>query len=94
MNFGLAYSATIKKFSLKVTHLSNQSEVHRSVISRFKESRSINTENLERLVSALDDDAFVYWVSQIVRDRKLKNRSSGIRAFKGIVEQLDGKCQP
>ncbi|WP_157620711.1 hypothetical protein [Synechococcus sp. PCC 7335] len=89
MNFGLAYSDTIKKFSLKVTNLSNQSSVHRSVISRFRDARSIKTDNLERLVSALDDEAFVYWVSQIIAARNLQNRPSGIHAFNRVIEHLD-----
>lgn len=61
MNFGLAYNATIEKFSLRVSELSRCAEIHRSVIAQFRSGiQAVNTDSMEKLVKALDDEAFAY----------------------------------
>lgn len=92
MNFGLAYNATIEKFSLKVTKLSKDAEVHRSVTNRLcNGSQSINTESMEKLLLALDDEAFLYWVSQIVNARTLKQQSTDPATLIEIVRHLNNQ---
>ena len=66
MNSGIAFDETIRKFSIKAKDLSRKSGVSYGVISRFRSGlKSINSDSLERLLLALDDEAFSYFMNQL-----------------------------
>lgn len=89
MNFGLAYNATIKKFSLRVSELSRRAEIHRSVIARFRSgTQAINTDSMEKLVAALDNEAFAYWVSQLLSARELQQKAGSSVDLSEVVDHL------
>ena len=91
MNFGLAFNDTINHFSLKVTEIAQKSAVHRSVINRFKKgSQPIKTDNMEKLVEALDDKEFIFWIARIV-DYRHAIKAIDVNALKEIAECFEEK---
>lgn len=70
MNFGIAFNETIRKFSIKAITLSENAGVSTGVISRFRSGfKAVNTDSLEKLLMALDDDAFRYFLMQLAEAR-------------------------
>ncbi len=70
MNFGIAFNETIRKFSIKATTLADNADVSTGVISRFRSGfKAVNTDSLEKMLMALDDDAFSYFLLQLAKAR-------------------------
>jgi hypothetical protein len=67
-----AFDATLKKFGIKGIHISEDAEVSSGLVSNFRNDvHPITTDNLEKLLAALPDEAFTYWISQVAHRRNL-----------------------
>lgn len=85
-----AFDATLKEFGIKGLALSEEAEVSTGMISNFRnDTAAITTDSLEKLLAALSDDAFAYWVSQVVRGRELEEMLQSPIAIQTFVHQLD-----
>ena len=85
-----AFDATLKEFGIKGLKLSEEAEVSTGMISNFRnDTAAITTDSLEKLLSALSDEAFSYWVSQVVGGRELEKMLQSPIAIQMFVYQLD-----
>jgi hypothetical protein len=67
-----AFDATLKKFCIKGIHISEDAAVSSGLVSHFRNDvHPITTDNLEKLLAALPDEAFAYWISQVAHRRNL-----------------------
>lgn len=85
-----AFDATMKEFGIKGLKLSEEAEVSTGMISNFRnDAAAITTDSLEKLLSALSDEAFSYWVSQVARSRGLDEMLQSPIAIQTFVHQMD-----
>lgn len=85
-----AFDATLREFGIKGLQLAEAAEVSAGMISNFRnDTTGITTESLEKLLAALDDDAFSYWISQVAKGRELKELLDSPIAIQTFVYQLD-----
>lgn len=86
-----AFAATLEGTGIKGNELSAQSSVSAGAISNFRNDvTGITTDNLERLVAAFSDEAFSYWVNQLVALRGLDELKKSPMNIRMVVDQLDG----
>lgn len=70
--------------------MAEQADVSTGMVSTFKNgSKAITTDSLEKILAALPDEAFEFWVSQLLHGRKLHNVTEYPPALDQFVEQLD-----
>ena len=88
-----AFDATLKEFDIKGLHLAREAEVSTGAISNFRNDvNAITTDSLEKLLAALSDEAFAFWLSQVAHNRNLEKfvespvASIALRSF---VHKLD-----
>lgn len=68
-----AFDATLKEFDIKGLHLAKEAEVSTGAISNFRNDvNAITTDSLEKLLAALPDEAFAFWLSQVAHNRNLE----------------------
>lgn len=80
----------MERFNLTGKKLREDSEVAEGAISQFKNDvTGITTDSLEKLLAALSDEAFSYWISQVVEARGLKELQQSPIAIQTFVNQLD-----
>lgn len=85
-----AFDATLKKFEIKGLDLAQKADVTSSAISNFRHgTAAIRTDTLERMLATFSDEAFSYWVSQLIHSRKLKRHPKSPMHIQTIVNQLD-----
>jgi DNA-binding Xre family transcriptional regulator len=85
-----AFDATLRELGIKGIHLSESAEVSSGLISHFRNDvHPITTDNLEKLLAAFDDEAFSYWISQVVKGRELKELLNSPIAIQTFISQLD-----
>ncbi|NJM98754.1 MAG: hypothetical protein HC800_17785 [Phormidesmis sp. RL_2_1] len=85
-----AFDATLREFGIKGLQLSEEAEVSTGMISNFRnDAAAITTDSLEKLLAALNDEAFSYWISQIVKGRELKELLESPIAIQTFVYQMD-----
>ena len=85
-----AFDATLKKFGIKGLTLAEEADVTSSMISNFRHDASaITTDSLEKMLASLSDDAFSYWISQLIHYRGLEQLVESPVALNALVEQLD-----
>lgn len=85
-----AFDATLRKFDIKGLQLAADAEVSTGMISNFRnDTSSITTDNLEKLLAAFSDEAFAYWISQVIQGRELEDMLQSPIAIQTFVNQLD-----
>lgn len=85
-----AFKATLEEFGIKGFQMAEQADVSTGMVSTFKNgSKAITTDSLEKILAALPDEAFEFWVSQLLHCRKLQNFTEHPPALDQFVEQLD-----
>jgi hypothetical protein len=85
-----AFDATLKKFGIKGIHISKDAEVSSGLVSHFRnDTHPITTDNLEKLVAALPDEAFTYWISQVAHRRNLDKFVQTPVDVTAFVQDLD-----
>ena len=68
-----AFDATLKEFDIKGLHLAKEAEISTGAISNFRnDTNAITTDSLEKLLAALSDEAFAFWLSQVAHNRNLE----------------------
>lgn len=91
--FSSAFDATLRRFKITGESLSEASGVSTGAISTFRNDvAGVTTDTLERLVVALEPEAFEFWLSQIAAGREaveLVGRPLDIQTF---VHALDGRA--
>ena len=86
-----AFDATLKEFGIKGLTLSEEAEVSTGMISNFRnDTTAITTDSLEKLLAAFSDEAFSYWISQVIRGRGLEELLQSPIAIQTFVNELDG----
>lgn len=86
-----AFDATLREFDIKGLQLAEEAQVSTGMISNFRnDTTSITTDSLEKILAAFSDEAFAYWISQIVRGRGLEEMLQSPLAIQTFVNQLDG----
>jgi hypothetical protein len=85
-----AFDATLKKFGIKGIHISEDAEVSSGLVSHFRNDvHPITTDNLEKLLAALPDEAFTYWISQVAHRRNLDTFVQTPLDATAFVQDLD-----
>ena len=85
-----AFDATLKQFDIKGLHLAEKAGVSTGMISNFRnDTHSITTDSLEKLLAALPDEAFAFWVSQVTHNRNLETFIQSPIALNNLVQALD-----
>ena len=85
-----AFDATLKKFDIKGLHLAEEAGVSTGMISNFRnDANAITSDSLEKLLAALSDEAFTYWVSQVAHNRGLEKFVQSPVALHNFVHELD-----
>ena len=85
-----AFDLTLKEFDIKGSHLSEASEVASGTISNFRNDLcSITTDSLEKLLEALSDEEFTFWLSQVAHARGIEEFISNPIALDGFASKLD-----
>ena len=86
-----AFDATLRELDIKGLQLAEDAEVSTGMISNFRnDTAAITTDSLEKLLAAFSDEAFAYWISQIVRGRELEGMLQSPISIQTFVNQLDG----
>lgn len=85
-----AFDATLKKFDIKGLYLAEEADVSTGMISNFRnDTNAITTDSLEKLLAALPDEAFSFWVSQVIHNRHLEEFVESPIALSSFVHKLD-----
>ena len=85
-----AFDATLKEFDIKGLHLAKDSEISTGAISNFRnDTNAITTDSLEKLLAALPDEAFAFWISQVTHNRNLDEFVESPVALQSFVHKLD-----
>ena len=85
-----AFDTTLKKFDIKGLHLAEEADVSTGMISNFRnDTNAITTDSLEKLLAALSDEAFAFWLSQVAHNRNLKEFVKSPIALRSFVHELD-----
>ena len=85
-----AFDATLKEFDIKGLHLAKDSEISTGAISNFRnDTNAITTDSLEKLLAALSDEAFAFWLSQVAHNRNLEEFVKSPVALRSFVHKLD-----
>lgn len=85
-----AFDATLKKFDIKGLHLAREAKISTGAISNFRNDvNAVTTDSLEKLLAALSDEAFTYWLSQVAHNRGLEKFVKSPVALQSFVHDLD-----
>ncbi|MEM9090986.1 MAG: helix-turn-helix transcriptional regulator [Cyanobacteria bacterium P01_F01_bin.53] len=85
-----AFDATLNKFDIKGLHLAEKAGVSTGMISNFRnDTNAITTDSLEKLLAALSDEAFAFWISQVTHNRNLEEFVESPVALSSFVQKLD-----
>ena len=85
-----AFDATLKEFDIKGLHLAKEAEISTGAISNFRnDTNAITTDSLEKLLAALSDEAFAFWLSQVAHNRNLEEFIESPIALSSFVHKLD-----
>ncbi len=85
-----AFDATLKEFDIKGLYLAEEADVSTGMISNFRnDTNAITTDSLEKLLAALSDEAFAFWVSQVTHNRNLEEFVESPIALRSFVHKLD-----
>lgn len=85
-----AFDVTLKKFDIKGLHLAEEADVSTGMISNFRnDTNAITTDSLEKLLAALPDEAFAFWLSQVAHNRSLEEFVESPIALRSFVHKLD-----
>ncbi|MEO0770109.1 MAG: hypothetical protein AAFY72_11885 [Cyanobacteria bacterium J06649_4] len=85
-----AFDTTLKEFKIKGLHLAKESEISTGAISNFRnDTNAITTDSLEKLLAALSDEAFAFWLSQVAHNRNLEEFVKSPVALRSFVHKLD-----
>lgn len=91
--FSSAFDATLRRFKITGESISDVSGVSTGAISTFRNDvAGVTTDTLERLVVALNPEAFEFWLSQVAASREaieLVRRPLDIQTF---VYSLDRRA--
>lgn len=68
--FATALQKTLEKFNLSAKELALQAGVREAALSQFRNGKqAMLSDNLEKLIKALPDDAYHYYLAQLASDR-------------------------
>ena len=89
MKISAALTATMDKFGLTGTDLVNAAGITNSRLSRFLNGTAIKTDGLDKLIDALDDEAFRFLIEQLISARGMHFVIGEQPALPDLVERLD-----
>lgn len=85
-----AFDTTLKKFDIKGLYLAEEAGVSTGMVSNFRnDTNAITTDSLEKLLAALPDEAFAFWISQVTHNRNLEEFVESPIALSNFVQKLD-----
>jgi len=62
------------------------------MISHFRnDTHAITTDRLEKLIAILSDEAFSFWISQVIHNRHLEEFVKSPTALDSVVHKLDNQ---
>lgn len=90
MKISTALTATMDEFGLTGTDLVAAAGITNSRLSRFLNGTAIKTDGLDKLIDALDDDAFKFLIEKLISDRGMRFAIEEQPTLSSWVEDLDG----
>ena len=89
MKISTALTATMDEFGLTGTDLVAAAGITNSRLSRFLNGTAIKTDGLDKLIDALDDDAFRFLIERLISDRGMRFAIEEQPTWSDLVERLD-----
>ena len=89
MKISAALTATMDEFGLTGTDLVTAAGITNSRLSRFLNGTAIKTDGLDKLIDALDDDAFRFLIEKLISARGLHLIVEEQPELSDLVERLD-----
>ena len=89
MNISAALTATMDEFGLTGTDLVTAAGITNSRLSRFLNGTAIKTDGLDKLIDALDDEAFRFLIEKLISARGMHFVHKEQPALSDLVERLD-----
>ena len=88
-----AFDATLNEFGIKEPWLAEEVGISAAAISSYRnDTNAINTDGLEKMLAVLSDEAFSFWISQIIHCRNLEEFVESPIALSRFVQALDNRA--